>query len=153
MALGIDDLKGVPLRSVLTRYFTELGQMSTVNRVETVALMGAAVHSTNMLGRPELAVELSHFVAHARAVGEIDAQTDPKRVGMLLASAYFAVLTAWISEDPAPFDLTEELVASLDILLSGIMSQRLLVLPVPCPLTNGGIFSSRGSKSRESTMH
>jgi AcrR family transcriptional regulator len=117
------DLEGAPLPDVLALYFTELASISTANRVETVALMSAAVHSTNILGRPELAVELSRFVEQARKDGEIDAQTDAKRVGLLLASAYFAVLTAWIDEDPAPFDLTEELLAVLHILLAGVMSR------------------------------
>lgn len=120
-ALDPEDLEGAPLRTVLKRYFTELGRISTGSRLETVALMDAAVHSTNVLGRPELAVELSRFIEHARDTDEIDPLADPQRVGMLLASAYFAVLTTWISEDPAPFDLIEELLAALDVLLNGIM--------------------------------
>ena len=120
-ALAPEDREGAPLRAVLTRYFTELGHISTDSRLETVALMDAAVHSTNVLGRPELGVELSRFIEHARDNDEIDRLADSQRVGMLLASAYFAVLTAWIGEDPAPFDLTSELLASLDILLNGIL--------------------------------
>ncbi|WP_432844168.1 TetR/AcrR family transcriptional regulator [Dactylosporangium sp. CA-092794] len=122
-ALPADKFTDTPLRTVLVTYFTELGRISTASRAETVAFMSAAVHQTNVLGRPELATELSRFVAHARDAGELDPQTSPRRVGLLLAATYFATLTAWVVEEPIPFDLTEELLSSLDILLSGITPQ------------------------------
>ncbi|WP_432828702.1 helix-turn-helix domain-containing protein [Dactylosporangium sp. CA-092794] len=123
-AAHADDLEGAPLRNVLTRYFTELcqiSQTSAASRLETVALMSAAVHSINVLARSELVTEISQFVDRARARGEIAARIAPMRVGRLLVASYVAVLTAWISAEPAPFDLAEEMVATLDLQLRGIM--------------------------------
>lgn len=60
-------------------------------------------------------------MAHARDIGEIDPDTDPDRVGRLLAANHFSTLTAWVEAAPAPFDLMKEVVASLNVLLEGVL--------------------------------
>ncbi|MEK8110551.1 hypothetical protein NKG94_51915 [Micromonospora sp. M12] len=60
---------------------------------------------------------MSRFIAHARRIGEVDAKIDPTLVGMLVVSAYLTVLIAWISDDPAPFVLSEQVAATIDLML------------------------------------
>jgi AcrR family transcriptional regulator len=125
-ALGGDDLADAPLPRVLTRFFTALSQNSQAGeagRLETAALFGAAIHMTHFIGRTPLSEMVSRLVAHARDRGEIDEHIDPMRAGTLLVAAYVAVLSAWVAEDPAPFDLIEEIVATLDIELNGLMQR------------------------------
>jgi AcrR family transcriptional regulator len=110
------------LPETLTRYMIELARLSTRSRAETVALMGAAIHSTNVLGNPQLAHELARFVARAQEDGEVRADADAEMAGMLLATGYFAILTQWISGDPAPFDLESRLLQMVELLCAGLMS-------------------------------
>lgn len=121
-AVRADHLEDHSLREVLARYMVELGQVSSSTRTETVALMGAAVHSTNVLGRPPLADEFAEYVAHARDAGELSASCDPALAGLILATSYFAVLTHWITDDPEPFDLTTELLRMVDLVVPGIVA-------------------------------
>lgn len=125
VAVRIDDLEGAPLRSVLKRYFTamcEISQANAASRRETVALMNAAVHSTNLLTRSDLSQEVSRFVSHARKAGEVDAKADPDLIGMLVVSAYLTVLITWINEEPAPFVLSEKVATTIDLLLKGVLT-------------------------------
>jgi AcrR family transcriptional regulator len=108
------------VREILEACMVELARVSTESRVETVALMAAAVHSTNVLGRPALAVEFANFLERAQAEDQLSQQTDPQLGGLLLATGYFAVLTAWIEEEPAPFDLRTQLLGMLNVVLDGI---------------------------------
>jgi AcrR family transcriptional regulator len=127
VALRIDDLEDAPLRSVLKRCFAsmcEISQANAASRCETVALMNAAVHSTNVLTRSDLSEEVSRFVAHARKTGEVDATADPDLIGMLVVSAYLTVLIAWISQDPAPFVLSEKVATTIDLLLEGVLPAK-----------------------------
>jgi AcrR family transcriptional regulator len=124
VALRIDDLEDAPLRSVLKHYFTamcDISQANAASRRETVALMNAAVHSTNVLTRSDLSEEVSQFAAHARKNGDVDAKADPNLIGMLAVSAYLTVLIEWISDDPAPFALSEKVATTIDLLLDGVL--------------------------------
>lgn len=125
VALRIDDLEDAPLRSVLRRYFTamcDISQTNAASRRETVALMSAAVHSTSVLTRSDLSEQVSRFVAQARKTGEVDAKADPNLIGMLVVSAYLTVLIEWISDDPAPFILSEKVATAIDLLLEGVLT-------------------------------
>lgn len=123
-AIRAEHLDDHPLPEILSRYMAELARMSIRTRPETVALMGAAVHSTNVLDRPPLAQELAMFIARARDRGEVRAGVDPALAGLLLATGYFAILTDWISAEPAPFDLTARLLQMVSILYRGLGAQR-----------------------------
>jgi hypothetical protein len=97
----------------------ELARLSTRTRPETVALLGAAVHSTNVLGNPQLAVELATFVTRARDAGQVRADVDPDLAGLLVATGYFAILSEWIAAEP-PFDLESRLLQMVSILCRGL---------------------------------
>ena len=83
--------------------------------------MGAAVHSINVLGNPQLAVELATFVTRARDNGQVRADVDPDLAGLLVAAGYFAILTEWISAEP-PFDLEARLIQMVGVLCQGLGS-------------------------------
>ncbi|WP_033296210.1 TetR/AcrR family transcriptional regulator [Amycolatopsis jejuensis] len=119
-AVRTEHLEDRPLRDMLRRYLVELARISVDTRAETVACMGAAVHSTNIFGNPELARQFGTFVARAQVAGEIRADIDAAQAGLLLATSYFATLSAWIDTEPAPFDLEERMLNVLDMILRGI---------------------------------
>lgn len=119
-----ESLEEQPLRDVLARYLTELARNSVDARTETLACMSAAIHSTNIFGNPELAHEFGTFVARAQATGEIRADVDSQQAGLLLATSYFATLSAWIASEPVPFDLQERLLAMLEMVLHGIAARQ-----------------------------
>ena len=100
----------------------ELARVSTRTRPETVALMGAAIHTTNVLGNPQLAVEMAGFIARAQAAGEVRPDAEPGVAGTLVATGYFAILSQWISAEPVPFDLQSRLLHMVDLLCAGLMA-------------------------------
>jgi AcrR family transcriptional regulator len=119
-AVRAEHLDDHPLPEILCRYMVELARLSTGARPETVALMGAAIHSTNVLGSPPLARELATFVARAADRGEVRPGVDPDLAGLLVATGYFGVLSEWISAEPAPFDLEARLLQMVALLCGGL---------------------------------
>lgn len=114
-------------RDILEASMIELARVNTTSRAEAVSLMTAAVHTTNVLGHPALADEFAMFLGRAQDEGQIAKSTDPNLGGLLLATGYFAVLTAWIEQEPAPFDLEERLLKMLDVVLDGMSTKRILL--------------------------
>jgi AcrR family transcriptional regulator len=110
------------LPEILARYMIELARLSTRTRVETVALMGAAIHTTNVFGHPHLALEMAGFIARAQATGEVPADVDAELAGTLVATGYFALLSQWIAEEPMPFDLESRLLKMVDLLCAGLIA-------------------------------
>ncbi len=110
-------------RDILESAMIQLARVNTDARTESIALMSAAVHTTNVLGHPALADELAAFLGRAQDESQIARSTDPRLGGLLLATGYFAVLTAWIEEDPAPFDLEKRLLMMLDVVLDGMSTK------------------------------
>jgi len=121
-AVRADHLEDHSVREILTRYMVELGRTNDQTRGETVPLLGAAVHSTNILRNPPLAEEFTGFLARAQRSGEVAASVDVALAGLMLASSYFAILTNWIDVEPAPFDLTDRLLHMLDQFLVGVVT-------------------------------
>lgn len=111
------------LRAVLVRYFTQMGSMATEGRSEAVAVILSPMHSTDIWRHSPLATEFTEVIDRARAAGEVAGDVDAARIGMLLSSSYYAILTAWAGEEPAPFDLTIELIGTIDLLLNGILER------------------------------
>lgn len=111
-------------RDILESAMIQLARVNTEARTESVALMSAAVHTTTVLGHPALADELAVFLGRAQDEGQIAKSTDPELGGLLLATGYFAVLTAWIQEEPAPFDLEKRLLQMLDVILDGMSTKH-----------------------------
>ena len=112
------------VREVLERYMIELARVNSASRVETVALMGAAVQTTNVLGRPPLARALTGLLAEAGETDRLPCDTDAELAGLVLATGYFAIVTAWIESEPPPFDLRQKLLRLLDMVLDGILVPR-----------------------------
>jgi AcrR family transcriptional regulator len=118
-----ENLTDWSLDRILRRYMIESARMSEETRAETVALMTATVHSTDLLAHPVLAEEFEPYIVEAQKSGEAPAEMKAGVAGLVVATSYFAVLSQWIAVDPAPFDLTTELLAMLDILLSGVLKR------------------------------
>lgn len=112
---------GEALREVLVRYFTVMGEPREASRAETAAVILGTARSTNIWVRSPLAEELARIVADARSRGETAPDVDTDLVGQILASAYYVVLSAWASTEPAPFDLTPRLIKTVDLLLEGVL--------------------------------
>jgi AcrR family transcriptional regulator len=110
------------LPEILARYMIELARISTRTRTETVALMGAAIHTTNVFGNPHLAHEMARFIARAQAAGEVRADVEAELAGTLLATGYFAILSQWIAAEPMPFDLESRLLKMVDLICSGLIA-------------------------------
>lgn len=121
-AVRAEHLSDRPLPEILARYMVELGRMSSQTREETVALMNASVTSTNVFHNPQLAHELTGFVARARLTGEVRASVDPELAGLVVATTYFAILVRWVSDDVEPFDLAEKLQQAVDIICGGLLA-------------------------------
>lgn len=119
-AVYAEHLEDHSLREILERYMVELAKMSTQARVETVALMGVAVNTANAGGHPALAHELAGILRHRQLKGELPGDADPEVAGLLLATGYFGIVTAWIDTEPPPFDLLERLLMVVSIVLDGI---------------------------------
>ena len=119
-AVRQENLADWSLARILRRYMSESARMSEETREETVALMTAAVHATDLLAHPALADELETYIAEAQRLREAPREMNAKQAGVIVATSYFAVLTQWISEDPAPFDLEVALMAMLDSCCMGI---------------------------------
>jgi AcrR family transcriptional regulator len=119
-----DDLAERGLREILARYLSELADLNISARGESVALVGASVRMTNVLGRPELGRELADYVRQASGRGQVRADVDADQVGLLLAAGYFATLTKWISVEPEPFDLRDELLKMVDLVLHGCLARE-----------------------------
>lgn len=122
-ALRDEHLEDHPVDEVLSGYMRALAWINIATRVETVALMSAAVHFTNVLGNPALGHDLARYVELGQSRGEVRRDVDAGQAGILLAAGYFTNLTNWISVEPEPFDLGEQLQNLLAIVLRGIVVQ------------------------------
>ncbi len=121
LAVREERLEDHPVDEILAGYMRALTRINIDTRVETVALMSAAVHFTNILGNPALGHELAQYVERGQANGEVRPDVDASQAGILLAAGYFTNLTNWIGVEPEPFDLGEELQNLLAIVLRGIV--------------------------------
>ncbi|WP_203744770.1 TetR/AcrR family transcriptional regulator [Actinoplanes cyaneus] len=122
------------LREILVRFFTELGSLSDASRPESVAVILGSAGLADTWQRSPLAVEFAGIFAEAQRRGEIDSTVNADRVGVILASSYYVILTAWAGEEPAPFDLTEEMTGTVDLILNGVLPRPTANQePVPNP--------------------
>jgi AcrR family transcriptional regulator len=119
-AVRAEHLETQSLRDVLTCYTTELAEINENARAETVALMSAAIRTTDVLSNPRLAPEVASFIGRAQRTGEARADFDPEHAGLLVATAYIAILGRWIAVEPPPFDLRQTLLATLELLFEGL---------------------------------
>jgi AcrR family transcriptional regulator len=108
-------------REILVRYFTALGSLSDASRAESVAVILGSVGVADTWQRLPVAGEFAGIFAEAQRGGAIGPAVNTDRIGLILASSYYVILTAWASEEPAPFDLTEEMVETVDLILTGVL--------------------------------
>jgi AcrR family transcriptional regulator len=123
-ALTSHDTSDWTLEQKLHRYMTEMARMSEETREETRALLSATLQQTNFLAHPALASEMANIIRGAREAGEAPAGIHAGQAGLIIATAYFAILDRWITDDPPPFDLEQELLIVLNVVLHGVYSPR-----------------------------
>ncbi|EFG65078.1 TetR/AcrR family transcriptional regulator [Streptomyces sp. SPB074] len=109
------------LRAVLLRYFGELGKVSEDARDASVAMLTGSVHATDIWRKSPLAAELAGIVSRSTAESGVEPRVDAERLGRLLSGAYFLILITWVTEDPAPFDITDEVTKMVDTVLYGAL--------------------------------
>lgn len=107
------------LSDALRRYMSELAADSERTRDETVALIGSAVRSKDLDGNTFLAGHIADLIRIGQVDGEVRDTVAPERVGLIVAASFFAILERWIA-DPPPFDLESELLAMVDVVLTGV---------------------------------
>lgn len=123
--LGAEHAEDLPVGDRLRRYMKEMGDLNVASRAETTVLMDASARYGNLLHDPSLETELARIVEQGRQRGEIRAGVDCDQAGQLLAACYFSTILRWIREEPAPFDLHQRIAAALDIILLGLLADRL----------------------------
>jgi AcrR family transcriptional regulator len=127
-AIGLKLLDSRSIEEALGRYLDELARVNIDTRAEAVALMAVALGQTHVSGSsssltvPPLASEFANYVAQGIVQGEFGSEVRSSRVGILLAHGYFASVIHWTEEEPAPFDLHDELRGLLDIVIRGILT-------------------------------
>jgi AcrR family transcriptional regulator len=121
VAVAEDQLEDHHVGEILARYMRELAHLNSTGRAEAVALMSASVQSTNVLGNLALGKQLGGFIHKGQCRGEIRPEIDANQGGMLLAAGYLLTLTSWIRAEPEPFDLRDELLKLLDVVLHGMV--------------------------------
>ena len=66
--------------------------------------------------------ELARLIKCGKDTGEIRPDVDPVLVGAILATAYDTTIQRWMSTEPPPFNVGDELEGMLDILLHGLLA-------------------------------
>lgn len=119
-AIRLERLETRSTREILSRYMRELAILNEETREETIALMTATMHETNILDNPHLVHEIASYVRRGQKVGEVRDEIDAERVGVLLATGYFATLNHWTNIDAQTFLLGPALEQMLDVVFNGI---------------------------------
>ncbi len=120
--LRAQQLQDRPVAEQLRRYLEEMAKINLAARRESVVLMDAAARYGGVLREPSLDVELAKLIERGKQTGEIRPDIDPAQAGAILAAGYFTSVLRWISTDPPPFSLPEELSGMLDIVLRGLLA-------------------------------
>lgn len=123
-AIAKRDISNWSLDRTLHCYISEMALMSEETQDETRALLPATLQQTNFLAHSELADELAALIRSARAAGAAPTHVHAGQAGLIIATAYFAVLDQWITADDGRFDLKKELLIVVNIVLYGIYAPR-----------------------------
>lgn len=108
-----------PLRQQLDQFMIGIAAVSASTRDETVAMFGPAVRELNLLDNSALAMELTELIETSGA--SINAG-DPRLLGSVLATGYFAVLHDWCAPGPPPFDLGGRLHQLVQMVAEGFIA-------------------------------
>lgn len=85
-------------------------------------LTGAGNRYGGLFLEPSIKTELARLIERGKDTGDIRPDVDAVLAGAILAAAYFTTVQRWISTEPPPFNLTDQLDGMLDILLRGLMT-------------------------------
>lgn len=107
------------LRDQLDQFMTGIAAVSTGTRDDTVAMFGPAVRELNLFDRSALAVELTELIKNS---GSMIKSGDPRLLGSIIATGYFAVLYDWCSPGPPPFDLSTRLHELVELTANGFLA-------------------------------
>ena len=113
-------LNDKPIDVILESYMDLLTELNRETRAVTKQLMPAAIAYDNSLSNPPLAGTLASYIRRAQQRGQVRPEPDPDQAGLTLAAAYFATVTGWCSEEPAPFDLGQALSQVVQLVLHGL---------------------------------
>lgn len=112
---GISD-SGAPLRDQLEQFMIAISLVSTETRDLTVAMFSPAVRELNLLDNSALARELTDLIENSGTDLKVE---DPRLLGSILATGYFAILHDWCAPGEPPFELTERLIELVDLTATG----------------------------------
>jgi AcrR family transcriptional regulator len=116
------DVSAQPVPEQIRRYLGEMAEISTASREKGVVLTGAGNRYGGLFLEPSVKTELARLIKRGKDTGEIRPDLDAVLVGAILAAAYLATLQRWISTEPPPFNLRDQLDGMLDILLRGLLA-------------------------------
>ena len=111
-------------RSQLERCMRALGRMNDAYQKETGAMLIAWVRAGRpLLEEPYLAELFSEIVVEAVRSGEFREAAVPEQVGNALRDLYLGTLYRWCMRPSRKGALTKELLAMLDLLMTGVLAQ------------------------------
>ncbi len=116
------DIRAQPAPEQIRRYLGEMAKISLASREKGVILAGAGNRHGGLFLEPSIKTELARLIKRGKDTGEIRPDVDAVLVGAILAAAYFTTVQRWISTEPPPFNLTDQLDGMLDILLRGLLT-------------------------------
>ena len=107
------------VQDVLGAYLAALAALNEDDRAETAAIMPLALRYTDVMVDHPLGGDLARLIVDSRA--QLRPGADPLWVGRLLALGYFSAVSRWITAEPPPFALADELASLLDAVLVGAL--------------------------------
>ena len=119
---GRQDVSGQPVPEQIRGYLGEMAKTSLASREKDVVLTGARNRYGGLFLEPSVKMELARLIERGKDAGEIRPDVDAVLVGAILAAAYLTTVQRWISTEPPPFNLRDQLDGMLDILLRGLLA-------------------------------
>jgi hypothetical protein len=103
-------------------YLGEMAKTSLASRERDVVLAGARNRYGGLFLEPSVKTELARLIERGKDAGAFRPDVDAVLVGAILAAAYLTTVQRWISAEPPPFNLRDQLDGLLDILLRGLLA-------------------------------
>jgi hypothetical protein len=97
-----------------------MAKVSLASREKGEILTGAGNRYGGLFPEPSIKAELARLIKRGKDAGEIRPDLDAVLVGAILAAAYLTTVRRWLSTEPPPFNLTDQLDGMLDLLLRGL---------------------------------
>lgn len=106
-----------PASLLVKRHFRALAEFNQSERELTRALLSSLTPTEvfNVISAvPPTVIE------RGRRQGEFAAEVDPVAAAEVITSVYFGTVSRWLSQGPAPFELTQALGERLELVLAGL---------------------------------